>query len=128
MNRTAKYLSKKFGSPVIGDSIILYKAVWQMPSGKLTGSWDTTYEYKIGQIAKPRYSYDPAGYGVCASGMHVGSMKFAQDWRKGEYIPRGSKKKSVILACQVRIADMITCGDDSKVRCKQILPIGIVQE
>lgn len=128
MNKSAKYLTNKFGSPVIGDSMILYKAVYLMPSGKLRGSWDGTYEYKIGQKALPRNPCASSTRGVCSSGMHAGSMQFAKNWASGCYVPRGSKKKIVILACQVRIADMVAVGTDGKVRCKQILPLGIVQE
>ena len=129
MNRTAKYPTKKFGAPVIGDSMILYKAVWLTPNGKLFGSWDSTYEYKIGKAAKPMNGWcAPARSGVCASGMHVGSMDFAQQWRKNEYVPPRTKNKLVILACQVKVADMVATDLGAKVRCKEILPIGIVQE
>ncbi len=128
MNRTAKYLTKKFDEPVIGDSMILYKAVYQLSSGRLVSRRDRhydDYEYKLGVVAKPRFACAPANHGVCDSGIHVGSMEFAKRWGSDLDLRLGAKV--VILACQVRIKDMVIAGYDGKVRCKEVLPLGIVQ-
>lgn len=131
MKKTPSYLTTKFGSPVIGGSMILYKAIFQGPKGNLFSQrerWHVPFPYKLGVIAKPVKAPAPATYGVCESGIHVGSMRFAKDWARYLNSSRPLDAKIVILACQVNISDMIVDGHDGKVRCKKVLPLGIVRE
>lgn len=126
MIKSAKYLTSHFSAPVIGDSMILYKSVIQKRSGKLFSDWDRHFQYTLGKVAKPRWEVAHSGCGVCASGVHVGSLDFAK--RFGSHIHCERGEKVVILACQVKIEDMVATDSSHKVRCKAILPLGIVQE
>jgi hypothetical protein len=135
--KNIKFLETRFHSPVIGDSIILYKAVYKQGRSKtkfrsMYANLDyNPYIYEIGKEATPNQKADPAVYGTCASGMHAGSLSFARAFN----MRRRDGDIATILACLVKVSDII-CYEKQpfekqpfygyKLRAKKLLPLGEV--